>query len=222
MSDREAMKLALEALEAVMPFSTTQRGLKIKAVEALRTHLDAPRPEPVAFDFQKAFRLAFNLGQNYGIDAESDSRAAHKRADKYRQEFDVLCADALAHAALAAPSLAVTVDPRLTTDEAAAISSALAAPQPEPTHPGYILGSHWLETAYSRICAGEAEADVLKDCGWERVTDADALRRDAERLREALAWAYNLRHLRGHSDPVVIPERFAPFIEAALRREDKT
>ena len=35
-------------------------------------------------------------------------------------------------AALAAPSLAVTVDPRLTPDEAAAISSALAAPQPEP------------------------------------------------------------------------------------------
>ena len=52
--------------------------------------------------------------------------------------------------------------------------------------------------------------------------DIDALRRENERLREALAWAYNLRHLRGHSDPVVIPERFAPFIEAALRREDKT
>jgi len=54
---------------------------------------------------------------------------------------------------------------------------------PEPTHPGYIIGSHWLETAYSRICAGEAEADVLRDCGWERVTDAEALRRDAERYR---------------------------------------
>lgn len=51
---------------------------------------------------------------------------------------------------------------------------------PEPTHPGYVLGSHWLETAYSRVCAGEAEADVLRDCGWERVTDAEALRRDAE------------------------------------------
>jgi hypothetical protein len=129
--------------------------------------------------------------------------------------------------ALAAPCLEVTVDPRLTPDEAAAISSALAAPRPEPvaftrkewspdcgeyvefrtveemkfydrtdwtplyaappepdaTHPGYIIGSHWLETAYSRICAGEAEADVLRDCGWERVTDAEALRRDAERYR---------------------------------------
>lgn len=33
---------------------------------------------------------------------------------------------------LAAPCLEVTVDPRLTPDEAAAISSALAAPEPEP------------------------------------------------------------------------------------------
>ena len=47
---------------------------------------------------------------------------------------------------------------------------------------------------------------------------AEIIRQENERLREALAWAYNLRHLRGHSDPVVIPERFAPLIEAALRR----
>lgn len=128
--------------------------------------------------------------------------------------------------ALAAPSLEVTVDPRLTPAEAAAISSALAAeqpkpepvawqcrehgdsewadcskeayginpsryvyrrlyaaPQPEQTHPGYIIGSHWLETAYSRVCAGEAEADVLRDYGLVRVTDAEALRREAERYR---------------------------------------
>ena len=52
---------------------------------------------------------------------------------------------------------------------------------PPATHPGYVIGSHWLETAYSRICAGEAEADVLRDCGWERVDQA--LRRDAERYR---------------------------------------
>ena len=53
---------------------------------------------------------------------------------------------------------------------------------PEPTHPGYVLGSHWLETAYSRICAGEAEAEVLRDCGWQRVADIDALLRDVEAL----------------------------------------
>jgi hypothetical protein len=42
--------------------------------------------------------------------------------------------------------------------------------KPEPTHPGYIIGSHWLETAYSRIAAGEAEAEVLTEVlgarGW--------------------------------------------------------
>ena len=63
-----------------------------------------------------------------------------------------------------------------------ALRTALAAEQPVPTvkdsltHPGYVIGSHWLETAYSRICAGEAEADVLRDCGWERVDEA--LRRE--------------------------------------------
>ena len=40
--------------------------------------------------------------------------------------------------------------------------------QPEPVHPGYIIGSHWLETAYSRIAAGEAEADVLAEVLGER------------------------------------------------------
>ena len=59
-------------------------------------------------------------------------------------------------------------------DSITALRKALAAEQPK--HPGYIIGSHWLETAYSRICAGEAEADVLRDCGWERVDQA--LRRD--------------------------------------------
>jgi hypothetical protein len=48
------------------------------------------------------------------------------------------------------------------------LRTRLAAP--EPTHPGYVIGSHWLETAYSRIAAGEAEADVLVEVlgarGW--------------------------------------------------------
>ena len=88
-------------------------------------------------------------------------------------------AEAILRTALASPRLEVTVDPRLTAEEAAAISAALAAEQPK--HPGYVIGSHWLETAYSRVCAGEAEADVLRDCGWERVDES--LRRDAERHR---------------------------------------
>ena len=71
---------------------------------------------------------------------------------------------------------------------ASKLRAALAAP--DQTHPGYVLGSHWLETAYSRICAGEAEAEVLRDYGLVRVTDAEleALRKDAERYRWLLNW----------------------------------
>jgi hypothetical protein len=45
---------------------------------------------------------------------------------------------------------------------------AYRTPAPDATHPGYIIGSHWLETAYSRIAAGEAEADVLAEVLGER------------------------------------------------------
>jgi hypothetical protein len=45
---------------------------------------------------------------------------------------------------------------------------ALDAALAEPVHPGYVIGSHWLETAYSRIAAGEAEADVLAEVLGER------------------------------------------------------
>lgn len=34
--------------------------------------------------------------------------------------------------------------------------------------PGYILGDHWLETAFDRICAGDREEAVLEDYGWEK------------------------------------------------------
>jgi hypothetical protein len=63
-----------------------------------------------------------------------------------------------------------------------ALDAALAAPDAkrEPVHPGYLIGSHWLETAYSRIAAGEAEADVLAEVlgarGWvkrEPATDKE-------------------------------------------------
>ena len=180
--------------------------------------------------------------------------------------------------ALAAPCLEVTVDPRLTPDEAAAISSALAAPRPEPEpvayfdlqkqvffwakptmidvpmtvalnplplyaappaaapepepvrHPGHIIGNHWLETAYERICAGEAEADVLRDCGWERVDDAEALRRGAERYRWGVENARWIRH--EHEAYVAIPVAVdadlsctpmrTAAIDAAMQKGDKT
>lgn len=40
--------------------------------------------------------------------------------------------------------------------------------------PGYILGDHWLEVAFDRICAGDGEAAVLRDYGWiPTLTDAE-------------------------------------------------
>lgn len=93
--------------------------------------------------------------------------------------------------------------------------AALAAEQPK--HPGYVIGSHWLETAYSRICAGEAEADVLRDCGWERVNEA--LRRENERLREALRVC--LAHWLKDDDPDELQENAAKFKELC-GWEDKT
>jgi hypothetical protein len=53
-----------------------------------------------------------------------------------------------------------------TLSDFAALDAALE--QPDATHPGYIIGSHWLETAYSRIAAGEAEAEVLAEVLGER------------------------------------------------------
>jgi len=37
-------------------------------------------------------------------------------------------------------------------------------------HPGYIMGEHWLQAAYTRICTGETEAEVMADYGWQRAS----------------------------------------------------
>ncbi len=65
------------------------------------------------------------------------------------------------------------------------------APEPdakrEPVHPGYVIGSHWLETAHSRIAAGEAEAEVLAEVlgarGWAKREPATNKEIDAEWLK---------------------------------------
>ena len=33
-------------------------------------------------------------------------------------------------------------------------------------HPGYIMGDHWLQAAYTRICTGEDVRDVMAEYGW--------------------------------------------------------
>ena len=39
--------------------------------------------------------------------------------------------------------------------------------------PGYIIGDHWLEVAFGRICAGDQEQAVMADYGWVQFTDAE-------------------------------------------------
>ena len=98
-------------------------------------------------------------------------------------------------------------------EAATALRTHLAAEQPK--HPGYVIGSHWLETAYSRICAGEAEADVLRDIGLVReeafLTGVAHLKAENERLLEALQDI--ARQPEGDEDSA------QAVAKAALRRE---
>ena len=56
--------------------------------------------------------------------------------------------------------------------------------------------SHWLETAYSRICAGDAEANVLRDYGLMReeafTIGVEHLRQENERLKAALPYDWDM------------------------------
>jgi hypothetical protein len=65
------------------------------------------------------------------------------------------------------------------------LRAAIAAGEPAdaPVRPWYILGDHWLEVAFERICAGDNEDDVMDDYGWVRITDAE---------RAAIAWCVGM------------------------------
>lgn len=83
--------------------------------------------------------------------------------------------------------LLARIDAALSTAPKAPDGAKESAGQPDecPTcgrstkrHPGYVIGNHWLESAYERICAGEAEDDVLADYDVVRVTNQPAARTD--------------------------------------------
>ena len=151
MSDREAMKLALKALDTLV---SPVGSIYAQARKALRAALAAPEP---VFDGQSGHPVMLPRAPEPVLGLM-----------ELAQQMKPLDADmaAILHANL---------DSLYIEDEPA------AAPEPV-RHPGYIIGNHWLETAYSRVCAGEAEAEVLRDCGWQRVADIDALLRDVEAL----------------------------------------
>jgi hypothetical protein len=61
---------------------------------------------------------------------------------------------------------AVSVDD--ITKAALKILDAELTKQEPMRHPGYIVGDHWLQAAYTRICTGETEDEVMTDYGWQR------------------------------------------------------
>jgi DNA-directed RNA polymerase subunit N (RpoN/RPB10) len=61
------------------------------------------------------------------------------------------------------PSVTITPQGEMSVDP-----ECLTCGRSTKRHPGYVIGNHWLESAYERICAGEAEDDVLADYGVAR------------------------------------------------------
>ena len=76
----------------------------------------------------------------------------------------------------------------VTIEAITALEKALAAP--EKRHPGYVVGNHWLETAYERLCAGESEDAILEDYELVREPRLRDLRLDSERYRWVLERAW--------------------------------
>ena len=154
------------------------------------SHITLPRA--VVWRLHAAFR-----------DADKTIRPSGEKSD-YSAEIAAL------DAALAEPEKE-TFAQRLTRRSWEAHRAALA----EPVHPGYIIGSHWLETAYSRIAAGEAEAEVLVEVlgarGWAKREPA---------TREQVAEAYKASESDGgeviYCEAWRDAERFH-----GIRKEDK-
>jgi hypothetical protein len=55
------------------------------------------------------------------------------------------------------------------------------------------------------------EVEELRDCGWERVTDAEALRRDAERYRWLLNWLVRTGLLTAQRCRIDAPETYGDW-----------
>jgi hypothetical protein len=158
MNDREAMKLALDALELWRnAYPKHWNHLDEQAEEALRARLAAPRPEPFVVKHYTADLRPTIKGNGFdGLEIGISREEA--------EEFV-----AWVNARIAAPPA--------------------AAPKQEPVrHPGYVIGNHWLETAYERICAGESEDAILEDYELVREPRLRDLRWDAERYRRLLKW----------------------------------
>jgi hypothetical protein len=119
-------------------------------------------------------------------------RKALTRRDRYLFPTEQAALDALTAALAEPPAICSAQDNEAALERVAnkvkpgQVKGLLpeAPAKSEPVHPGYIIGSHWLETAYSRIAAGESEAKVLTEVlgarGWVKPEPATVEQIDEE------------------------------------------
>lgn len=109
---------------------------------------DMPTPMTIEMEaderqsvIEKALRRAFIIGQNYWSNADSESRSAWKRADKNKEEFELLIKETI-RAALQSPR--VPVIPEL--DEAIDFVDGDACPHGicEPEYKTVLIAARWV------------------------------------------------------------------------------
>ena len=167
--------LLLEVMDWTYVQATRDRPMtdaEKKVIDDIRARLAAPRPEPepVLMELAQQMKpldadIAAILYANLDSLYIEDEPAAAPRPEPEKERAEV-----------AAPA-------RSGVGQTEEIDSFTPEAYHEKRHPGYVIGNHWLETAYSRICAGESEDAILEDYELVREPRLRDLRRDAERYR---------------------------------------
>ena len=95
--ERELLQQALDALDRAISDDRAYIRECKDAAEAIRAHLAAqPAPVPLTDErITKALRRAFDLGQTYWQQADSDSYKQNAKSDETRQKFETLIVETL-------------------------------------------------------------------------------------------------------------------------------
>jgi hypothetical protein len=208
MSDKDNItlprELVQEALEALQYAGRRPGGSGLYTLEiaALRAALDAPRPEPVAWLWLNdgipvnAFLSRGDADDPYWLDKGYSTAPLYTAPPAAAPEPEPVAWQERHFSPKVGewtgwndcrPRMADS--PREQTEQNGVryqwrpLYAAPPTAAPEPVrHPGYVIGSHWFETAYERLCAGEAEDAILEDYEVVREPRLRDLRRDAERI----------------------------------------
>lgn len=125
-------------------------------------HFNKDAPDPLVSEIIHHLRAALAAEQPVPTDKDSLTVQSRLDAESFREERD---------------------EARALLNGVLQDIEALRRDAEQPRHPGYIIGSHWFEIAYERLCAGEAEDAILEDYEVVREPRLRDLRRDAERYR---------------------------------------